>query len=199
LDGEDLAYINDILNSFSKPKFNSEYLRDSELQPFLPEGALTGVPALMKTPPKFNQNLNQNLMSYGSEEGNFSYFSNFKEEGSTELADYFSDEEEDDSLENEDPSSESDPWDQPEFGELEDFPIKGHTPSELNTTIFGLKSISETDFEDQGENSDFNGISSLSEKSNFNGISSLSEETQLAFSAWQLFIPQEHAFRRCVA
>jgi hypothetical protein len=186
LDDEDLAYINDILNSFSKPEFSSEYPRDPELQLFSPEGALTRTPALMKTPLKFNQNFNQNSMSYNSEEENFSYFSNFEEEGSTELADYFSDEEEDDNLDNEEHSSESDPWNQPDFGEFEDFPIKGHTPSKLDTTIFGLESISEADFKDQGENSDFNGISSLSEET-------------LAFSAWQPFIPREHAFRNYVA
>jgi hypothetical protein len=176
LDDGDLAYINAILNSFSKTKFHSENAGDPESQNLTPEGALTRAPAPITMPQKFNQKFNQKSTSYGCEDEDFSDFSNFEEEESTDLADYFSDEEEDDSLDNEDLSSESDPWNQPDFGEFEDFP-----------NIFGLKSISETDFEDQGETN------------NFNGISSLSEETQLAFSAWKLFIPPEHAFQNCVA
>ncbi len=48
-------------------------------------------------------------MSCGSEEENFSYFSNFEEEGSTDLGDYFSDDEEDDSLNHEDTWNETEP------------------------------------------------------------------------------------------
>jgi hypothetical protein len=183
LDDGDLAYIHAILNSFTKTKFHSENSSDPELQIFTPEGALTRAPAPIMPPPKFNQN----STSYGPEDDNFSYFSSFEEEGPTDLADYFSDEEEDDSLVNEDLSSESDPWSQPDFGEFEDFSNREHSPSKLDTTIFGLKSISEADFEDRGENSHFNGISSLSEK------------TKVAFSTWQPFIPQEHAFQNFAA
>jgi hypothetical protein len=178
LDNEDLTYITAILDSFSRPKL---------IGPFSPEGALMRAPNQMTPLPKFNQKFNQNLTSYGPEDDNFSYFSNFEEEGPTDLADYFSDEEEDDSLDNEDLSSESDPWSQPDFNEFEVFSNKEHSPSELDTAIFGLKTISETNFEDQGE------ISHL------NGISSLSEETKLAFSVWQPFIQQEHAFQNFAA
>jgi hypothetical protein len=101
LDDGDLTYITAILNSFSKPKFNREKSSGSELQPFTPEGALTRTPAQIMTPPKFNQKFNQNSTSYDSEERKFSCFSNFEEEGTTELADYFSDNEED-SLDDED-------------------------------------------------------------------------------------------------
>jgi hypothetical protein len=109
LDIGDLAYIHAILNSFSKTKFHSEKSSHPELQISTPEGALTCAPASMMTPPKFNQKFNQNSMNYGPEADNFSYFSSFEEEGPTDLADYFSDEEEDDSLDNEDLSSASEP------------------------------------------------------------------------------------------
>jgi hypothetical protein len=187
LDDEDLAYISAILNSFSKPKFNHKNSHDPGLQIFTPEGARTRALAPIRTPPKFNQKFHQNLMSCGSEEENFSYFSNFEEEGPTDLADYFSDEEEDDSLDEEDLSSEGDNWSQPDFPDPEDFPNQRHTPSAFDTALFGLGTINETDFEDQGETN------------NLNGISCLSEETKLAFSAWQPFIPPEHAFRNFAA
>jgi hypothetical protein len=186
LDDEDLAYINDILNSFSKPKFNSENPRDPKLPLLTPEGALTRVPALMKTPPKFNQNFNQNLTSYSSEEEDFSYLSNFEEEGSTELADYFSDEEEDDSLNEEDLFIESDTWSHIDFNKFEEFSNKKQKPSDSDTAIFRLETINETNFEDQSETSDLNSISSLS------------GATIFAFSAWQPFIPPEHAFQNFV-
>ncbi len=95
-----MAYINAILNSFSKPKFHSENSSDPELQIFTPEGTLTRPPAPIRTPPKFNQKFNQNLTSYSPEDDNFSYFLSSEEEGPKDLADYFSDEDEDDSLDN---------------------------------------------------------------------------------------------------
>jgi len=175
LDDEDLAYITTILNSFSKPKL---------IGPVSPEGA--PAPNQMTTLPKFNQQFNQNSTSYNSEDENFSYFSNFEEEGHTDLADYFSDEE-DYSWDPENLSSEGDTWSQPDFQESEDFPNQKHTPSEFDTAMFRLETIEETNFEDQGETK------------NFNGISCLSEETKLAFSAWQPFIPPEHAFQNFAA
>ncbi len=126
------------------------------------------------------------MTSYAAEDENFSYFSNFEEEGPTDLVDYFSDEE-DDSLDNEDLSSDSDTWSQPDFNEFEDFPNQEHTPSESDTAIFGLETINENNFEDQ------------SETNHFNSIPSLSEETKLAFSEWQPFIPPEHAFQNFAA
>jgi hypothetical protein len=173
LDDEDLAYTTTILNSFSKPKL---------IGPVSPEGAPAGAPTRITPPPKFNQQFHQNSTSYDSEDENFSYFSNFEEEGPTDLADYFSNEE-DDSWDNENLSIEGDTWSQPDFNESEDFPNQEHTPSEFDTAIFGVETIDETNFEYQGETN------------NLNGISSLSEETKLAFSAWQPFIPPEHAFQ----
>ncbi len=178
LDDEDLAYIATIiLNVFSKPKL---------IDPVSPEGAPVRAPTRATMPPKFNQQFNQNSTSHGSENENFSYFSNFEEEGHTDLADYFSDEE-DDSWDNESFSSEGDTWSQPDFDDSENFKNQEHKPSKFNTALFGLETINETDFEDQGETN------------NLNGISCLSEETQLAFSAWQPFIPHEHAFRNFAA
>ncbi len=187
LDDKDLAYINAMLNSFSKPKFNHEKSNSPELQLFTPEGALMRALAPIRRPPKFNQKFNPNSTSHGSEEETISYFSNFEEEGPTDLADYFSDEEEDDSLDEEDLSSEGDTCSQPDFHDPEDFPNQKQTPSKFDTALFGLETINETDFEDQGETS------------NLNGISCLSEEAKLAFSAWQPFIPPEHAFQNSAA
>jgi hypothetical protein len=151
LDDGDLTYITAILNSFSKPKLNCEQPSASELPPCTPEGALTCAPAQIMPLPKFNQKFNQNLTSYDSEDRNFSCFSNFEEEGTTELADYFSDEE-DDSLDNEDPTSESDTWSQSNFDELEisdeedDNSDNKDAWSEHKATKFGLESIQEIDY-----------------------------------------------------
>jgi hypothetical protein len=138
------------------------------------------------TKAKFNQQFNQNSTSHGSEDENFSYFSNFEEKGHTDLADYFSDKE-DDNWDNESFSSEGDTWIQPDFDDSENFQNQELKPSEFDTALFGIETINESDFEDQGETN------------NLNGISCLSEETQLAFPAWQPFIPHEHAFRNFAA
>jgi hypothetical protein len=138
-------------------------------------------------PPKFNHQFNQNSTSYGSENENVSYFSDFEEEGPTDLADYFSDEEEEESFDNKDLSNESDPCNQPNFDKFENYTDQEHSPSQLGTAIFGIQSVSETNFKNQGETRPFSGISSIS------------EETKLAFSAWQPFIPPEHAFHNSAA
>jgi hypothetical protein len=157
LDDEDLAYITTILNSFSKPKL---------INPVSTEGAPARAPIRSTTPPKFNQQFNQNSMFHGSEDENFSYFSNFEEKGHTDLADYFSNEE-DDTWDNETFSSEGDTWSQQDFDNSENFQIQEHKPSEFDTALFGLETINKTDFEEQGKTN------------NFNGISCLSKETQL--------------------
>jgi hypothetical protein len=177
LDDEDLAYITTILYLFSKPEL---------IDPVSPEGAPARAPTQEMMPPKFNQKFNQNSTSHGSQDENFSYFSNFKEEGHTDLADYFSDEE-DDIWDNESLSSEGDTWNQPDFDDSEKLQNQGHKPSEFDTALFGLETINETNFEDQ------------SETNNLNSISCLSEETKLAFSSWRPFIPPGHAFRNCAA
>jgi hypothetical protein len=66
LDDKDLAYINAILNSFSKTRFNHENSNGPELPIFTPEGALTCALAPIRPPPKFNKKFNQNLTSCDS-------------------------------------------------------------------------------------------------------------------------------------
>jgi hypothetical protein len=157
LDDGDLTYITAILNSFSKPKLTCEQT------PFSPEGALTRAPIQTMTPPKFNQNFNQNLTSYDSEDKDFSCFSNFEEEGTTKLEDYFSDEE-DDNLDNEDLSSENDSWSQSDFEELQEISDRGHTWRKFEANKSRLETIHEVNYEEPGEQNRIKGISSLSEE-----------------------------------
>jgi hypothetical protein len=106
--------------------------------------------------------------------------------------DYFSDEE-DDSLDNEDPTGDSDTWSQSDFDELgeildeDENSDKEDAWSKFKTTKFGLESINEINYEETGE------------KNNFKGISSISNKAELAFSAWQLYIPPEHVFQNSSA
>ncbi len=182
LDDGDLAYIHAMLTSFSKPKFNHERSNYPELQPFTPEGALTRAPAPIRPPPKFNQEFNQNSTSYEHEERDFSCFSNFEEEGTTGLADYFSDEEED-SLDDKDRKSESDLWSQANSDELGEISDEDDTWSEHSATNFGLKAIPDTDYEE------------VSEGNNLKQISSITNKSELAFSGWQPYIPPLPVFR----
>jgi hypothetical protein len=188
LDDGDLTYITAILNSFSRPKLNSEQPSASSYTTFTPEGAQAQALAQTMTPPKFNQKFNQKLTIYDTGARNFSCFSNFEEEGTTELADYFSDKE-DDSLDYEDPTGESDTWSQSNFDKLEEISDEEDDNSdeedawsEHRATRFGLESIKET-----------------GEKNNCKSISSISNEAELAFSAWQPYIPPEPVFRNSFA
>jgi hypothetical protein len=106
LENEDLTYVTAILDSFSKPESNSEELNGSDYAIFTPEGAPTRATAKQMTPPNFNQHFNQNLTIKNSAAEKFSCFPTILEDKHSELADY-SDEEEDDSLDNEDIWSES--------------------------------------------------------------------------------------------
>jgi hypothetical protein len=101
LDDEDLEYINNILNSFSKPAYNHEGSNNSKSESTTPEDALARAFASRKLMPEFNLNFNQKSTTRGSEENHFSYFSNVEEEGASELGDYFSDDEEDDTWDQE--------------------------------------------------------------------------------------------------
>jgi hypothetical protein len=198
LDDGDLEYINVILNSFSRQNGNHKISNNLQLESFTPEDALTRALAPMRTLPEFNLKFNQNSTSRGSKEDHFSYFSNVEEDGSTELGDYFSDnedatelgdnfsdDEEDKSWDEGNLSSESKSWSHTDSNNPEE--NFSHSPSESDKTNFGLQSITETNFEDQGGNK------------SFSGISSISEQTRLAFSAWQQFIPPEHAFLNSAA
>ncbi len=85
-----------------------------------PEDALARAFASQKTPPEFNLKFNQNSMTRGSEAGHFSYFSNVEEEGTIELGNYYSDDEEDYTWDKGDLTSESNPWRQTDFNDSEE-------------------------------------------------------------------------------
>ncbi len=94
----------------------------------------------------------------------------------------------DDSWDDKDLTSESNPWSHTDFNDPEEnFPHSQPTLSEWDPVISGLETIDEARFEDD------------SEANKLNHISGLSEETKLAFSTWRPFIPHEHAFRNCAA
>jgi hypothetical protein len=183
LDNGDLTYITTILDSFSRPKSNSEQLNASDYAIFTPEGTPMRVTAKQMTPQKFNQKFNQtfnqNSTSKHPAAENFSCFPTIWEEGPTELADY-SDEEEDDSLDNEDILSEKDTGanlTSKNFSDEED------TWSKTEPDEFEFETHSEIDYEEQGD------------KTTFTDISSISLETAQAFSAWQPYIPPEPVFQ----
>jgi len=178
------------LDSFAKPKL---------IDPVSPEGPPMRVPTRPMTPPKFNQQVNQNSTNCGSDESHFNYFSNVEEEGTSELGDYFSDDEaelgdyfsddeEDDTWDEETLTSESNLWSQTNFNNSEgNFQHLQSTLSEWDPVISGLETIGEARFEDD------------SETNKLNHISGLSEEIALAFSAWQPYIPPEPAFQNLSA
>jgi hypothetical protein len=189
LDGGDLEYINDILNSFSKPSYNHENSRNLKFESINQEDALARAFASQKTPKQFNLKSNQNATTRGSKEDQFSDFSNIEEERTSELGDYFSDEEEeDDTWDREDLTSESNPWSHTDFNDSEaNFTHSQPTLSEWDPVISGLETINESKFEDD------------SEADQLNHISGFSEETKLAFSTWRPFIPPEPVFQNCAA
>jgi hypothetical protein len=177
LDDGDLEYINGILNSFSRDKGAHKNSNNHKLESFTPEDALARALASPRMPSEFNLKFNQNLTTRGSEEDYFSYFPNVEEEGTSELGDYFSDDEEDDIWDTEDLTGDSE----------ENFTYLQSTLSKWDPVISGLETINEARFEDDWK------------ANKLNQISGLEEETKLAFSTWLPFIPPEHAFRNCAA
>jgi hypothetical protein len=188
LDDGDLEYINVILNSFSKQGCTHKNSNYPKLESFTPKEALARALAPLRTPPEFNLKFNQNSMTCGSEKDHLSYFSNVEEEGTSELGDYFSDNKEDDTWDEENLTSESNPWCHTDFNVSGvNFTPSQSTLSEWNPVISGLETINEARFEDDYK------------ASKLNHISGLSEETKLAFSTWQPFIPPGPAFQNCAA
>ncbi len=178
LDDGDLEYINNILNSFSRHNYNHENSNNLKLESITPENAPARAFASQRMPPEFNLKFNQNLTTRGSEEDHFSYFSNIEEERTSELGDYFSDDEEDDTWDTEDLTSESNPWSHTDINDSEErFTHFQPTLSEWDPVISGLETIHEVRFEDDCE------------ANKLNHLSGLSEETKLIFSTWQPFIP----------
>ncbi len=184
-DDNDLAYITAILESFSGPKANSKSTNASNYANFTPEGTPPQAPAKPTTKPefnqKFNQNFNKNLTSNNSEAEDFSCFSTIWEEGTTELADYYSDEEEDDSLNNEDTRIEKNSWNKLELDELGEISDDEDTWSDAEPNNFEADNL--VNYEKPGD------------KAMCTAISSLSVEAAQAFSAWQPYIPPNHAFQ----
>ncbi len=186
LDDEDLEYI--ILNSLSTQNGNHNNSNNLQLESFTTEDALMRAHAPMRTLQEFNLKFNQNSTSHGSKEDHFSYFSNAEEEGTLELGDYFSDDKEDDTWDEENLTNKSNHWSQTDFNiSEENFTPSPSTLSEWNPVISGLETINEARFEDDYQANEFNHISGLS------------EETRLAFATWQPFIHPEHAFQNCAA
>ncbi len=188
LDDGDLEDINDILSSFSRPIYNHENSNKLKLKNVTPEDALVRALASQRTPPEFNLTFNQKLTTRGFEKTHFSYFPNIEEEGAIKLGDYFSDDEEDDTWDQDTLTSRSKSWSHTELKDSEiNFPLSQPVLSEWNPVISGLDTIYEARFEKNGETN------------KLNHISGLSEETQLGFSTWQPFIPREHAFQNYAA
>jgi hypothetical protein len=140
LDDKDLEFISDILDSFSRPSYNYNGSNNLKLKSITPEDAL----ARACTPQRLNLKFNQNLMTRGSEEDHFSYFSNLEEGGPSELGDYFSDDEDDDTWNKTNLTSENNPWSHTDFNDSEE----NHTPSpptlsDWDPVISSLETISE--------------------------------------------------------
>ena len=119
LDDGDLEYINDILGSFSRPIYNHENSNNLKLKNVTPEDALARALASQRTPPEFNLTFNQKSTTCGFEKTNFSYFSNIEEGGAIELGDYFSDDEEDDTWDQDTLTSRSKSWSHTELKDYE--------------------------------------------------------------------------------
>jgi hypothetical protein len=116
-------------------------------------------------PQKFNLKFNQNSTTRRSEEDHFSYFSNIEEEGTSELGEYFSDDEEDDTWDREDLTSESNPWSHTDFNDSEaNFTNSQPTLSEWDPVISGLDTINEAKFKDDSEADKLNHISPAFQK-----------------------------------
>jgi hypothetical protein len=158
LDDGDLEYINAILNSFSRDRGTHTNSNNSKLESFTPEDALACALASPTTPSEFNLKFNQNPMTRGSREDHFSYFSNVEEDGTSELGDYFSDDEENDTWDSEDLTSESNPWSHTNFNDSEP------NFSEWDPVVSGLETLSEARFEDNSEADKLNHISAFQKK-----------------------------------
>ncbi len=104
------------------------------------------------------------------------------------MGDYFSDNEEDDTWDQDTLTSTSKSWSHTELKDSEKkFPPSQPFFSEWNPVISSLDNIYEAKFNRTGETN------------KLNHISGLSEATQLGFSTWQPFIPRKHAFLNCAA
>ena len=200
LEDGDLEYINSILNSFSSPTC----YRQSSSQPKLKSITTEDAPARAWTsqtpPPKFNLNFNQNSTTLSSREDHLSYLSNAEYEGDSELGnyfsddeeenteigelgEYFSDDEEDDTEIGQNLKSESNFWSPTTFLNSEKkLPLSQTAFSDWNPVISSLKTFEEEE-----------------EKAPIKHIAGFLEANQLGFSTWQTFIPLGHVFQNSAA
>jgi hypothetical protein len=199
LEDEDLEWVNSIFNSLPSSMCYRQNSNQLELKSITAKDALTRARTVQTLPPKFNQNFNQNSTTISSRKNNTSYFSNTDFEGDSELGDYFSDNEEEDT----------------EVGELGDYfsdneeddtELYQHSKSEDNfwSHTIDLNSkeklpLSQTAF------SDWNPvISSLEafeekEETQIEHIAGFLEANQLGLSTWPPFIPLAPVFQNSAA
>jgi hypothetical protein len=198
LEDGDLEWVNSIFNSLPSPTCHRQNSNQLKLKSSTAKDALART-RTVQTPPKFNHNFNQNSTTLSSRKNNTSYFSNTDYEGNSELGNYFSDNEEEDT----------------EVGELGDYFSDNeeddtesykNSKSEDNfwshTTALNPKErlpLSQTAF------SDWNPvISSLEtfekeEETQIEHIAGFLEANQLGLSTWQPFIPLAHVFQNSAA
>jgi hypothetical protein len=96
LEDGDLEGVNSIFNSLPSPTCYRQKSNQLKLKSITAKDALTRARTVQTPPPKFNQNFNQNSTTLSSRKNNTSCFSNTDYEGDSELGDYFSDDEEED-------------------------------------------------------------------------------------------------------
>ncbi len=138
----DLAHISSILNSFSKPTCYRQSTSQQKLKSLTTEDALARAGTSQTTLPKFN--LNQNSTTLSAKENHLSYFSSVIDEGDSELGDYFSDDEEDDTEDNQDLESENNSWSPTRSKKQEDnFQLSQTAFTEWNPVISSLEAFEE--------------------------------------------------------
>jgi hypothetical protein len=96
LEDRDLEWVNSIFNAFPNPTFYRQNSNQLKLKSITAKDALTRARTSQTPPPKFNKNFNQNSTSLSPRKNTTSYFSNTDDEGDSDLGDYFSDDEEED-------------------------------------------------------------------------------------------------------
>jgi hypothetical protein len=200
LQDEDLACIKNIFNSSPNPTCYRQSSNQLKLKSSTTEDASTRARTLQTPPPKFNKTFNQNSTTRSSNESYLSYFSTTDYEGDSELGDYFSDDEEEDT----------------EIGELGDYfsdneeadteiyqNSKSEDSSWSQTTVPNSKErlpLSQTAFSDWNPViSSLDTFKEAEEEAQIGHIAGFLEANQLGFSTWQPFIPLGHVFQNSAA
>jgi hypothetical protein len=183
LEDGDLEYINSIFNSFPSQTCYRQGSNQLKLKNFTTEDALTRARTSKMPPPNFNQNFNQNSTTLSSREDHLSYLSNTDYEGDSELGNYFSDDEEEDTEIGQKLKSEGNFWSSTTFLNSEKrLPLSQTAFSNWNPIISSLKTFEEEE-----------------EKTQIKHIAGFLEANQLGLSTWQPFIPLAPAFQNSAA